>query len=252
VICGDAGLLENDRFGAVGINPSGGNIEGGNFAFDRSYSLPNGVPDLYTVSPSFNQVLRIGNYNSSEYEAYELKVLKRLHRNWQMHMSYSWSRAWGQAESYASSLGNDPQTKDDEEGYLDYDQRHVLKYQTVVALPAGLRLGTSIQWASGTPFSYTARLVDQDETGNVNFRQFYPTRQRNDQRNSGQWLIDARIEKPMRIGPVLASGFLLAQNLTNSDGLVLTEFNVAARNGVGLQGSRNFGRRWEIGLSMGF
>jgi len=252
LICGDAGTLENDRFGAVGISPSGGNIEGGSFSFDRSYSLPNGVPDLYTVSPSFNQVLRIGNYNSSEYEAYELKVLKRLHRNWQMQMSYSWSRAWGQAESYASSLGNDPQTKDDEEGYLDFDQRHVLKYQTVIALPAGLRLGTSIQWTSGTPFSFTQRLVDQDETGNINFRQFYPTRQRNDQRNSGQWLIDGRIEKTMRIGHVLASGFLLAQNLTNSDGLVLTEFNVAARNGVGLQGSRNFGRRWEIGLSMNF
>ncbi len=251
-ICGGAGGLETDTFGSVGIQSGSGSVEGGSFAFDRGASGPNGVPDLYTVSPAFNQVLRIGNYNSSQYDAYEVKVVKRLHRNWQMQMSYTWSRAFGQAESFASQIGNDPQTKDDEEGFLDYDQRHVLKFQAVTMLPGQVRLGTSIQWASGTPFSYTQRISDQDQTGNIIYRQFYPTGQRNDQRNGGQWLIDARLEKSFTIGKLIASSYILAQNLTDSDELILSEYNVAARNGVGLRGFRSFGRRWEMGLSMTF
>src|SRR5262249_39164098 len=117
VVCGDAGRLETDRFGDFGVAP-GGPVSGGNFNFNRGFSQPNGAPDLYTVNNGFNQVLRIGNYNTSSFESYELKIVKRLHRNWQMQASYTWSKAFGQAEAFGSTLGNDPQTKDDEKGYL--------------------------------------------------------------------------------------------------------------------------------------
>ncbi|HEY3174150.1 MAG TPA: carboxypeptidase regulatory-like domain-containing protein [Candidatus Polarisedimenticolia bacterium] len=252
LVCGDAGHLETDRFGKVGFrDPDAFGIVGGSF-LSPGVNQPNGAPDLYTVNTYFNQVFRIGNFNSSDYEAYELKIVKRLHRNWQMQASYTWSEAFGQAETFDSGVGDDPQTKDDEDGYLDYDQRHVLKFQAVTRLPHEITLGTSVQWASGTPYSIIAVVGDLDQTGNVNFRQFYPTTQRNDQRNLGQWKIDARLEKGFVLRKATASAYLLAENLTNSDDLVILSNNLAARNGIRLNAYRNFGRRWEIGTVLNF
>jgi len=252
LICGDGGFLELDKFGDDGTSPSAGNVEGGSFSFDRSFSAPNGAPDLYTVNNGFNQILRIGNNNSSDYEAYELKVVKRLHRNWQMQASYTWSKATGQAENFQSGLGNDPQTKDDEAGYLDFDQRHILKFQAVTRLPHEISVGANIEWHSGTPWSQIQTVVDQDSTGNQIFRQFYPTRQRNDQRNDGEWLIDTRIEKNFVIGKVQAGGFFNIQNILDVDTLAITDFDVTALNGIPLNAQRNFGRRFEIGAIFNF
>src|SRR5262249_28844004 len=103
-----------DRFGDVGgllaelpvDGPPGATIQGGSLGFNAAGTggrlLANGAPDLYTVNPSFDQVLRIDNVNSYQYDAWELKIIKRLHRNWQMQASYSWSKAFGQAETYQS------------------------------------------------------------------------------------------------------------------------------------------------------
>ncbi len=243
---------EFDTFGTSGTNPSSGDVAGGSFAFDRSFSKPNGAPDLYTVNNGFNQILRIGNYNSSDYEAYELKVVKRQHRNWSMQASYTWSKATGQAETFQSGLGNDPQTKDDEAGYLSFDQRHVVKFQAVTRLPHEISLGTNIEWSTGTPFSVIQTVVDQDSTGNQIFRQFYPTGQRNDQRNETQWLIDTRVEKNFVIGKVQAAAFLNIQNILNLDTLRITDIDRSALNGIPLNYQRNFGRRFELGAIFNF
>ena len=241
---------EFDKFGTTGFRDT--NVVGGNFAFNQGASLSNLAPDLYVVNNGFNQVLRTGNFNSSDYTAYELKVTKRLHRNWQMQASYTWSKAFGQAEDFASNLGNDPQTVDDEAGYLDFDQRHLLRFQGVTRLPHEVSLGTIIQWASGTPFSVIRTVVDQDDVGNENFRTFFPTNQRNDQRNEGFWQIDTRIEKNFVIGKVQASGFLNVQNITNNDYVRIQSYNIEAFDGIGLTGVTDFGRRFELGATFTF
>jgi hypothetical protein len=253
ILCGDAGSLETDRFGNVGFDPAGGNVEGGNFAFNRGFSTPNGAPDLYTVNNGFNQVLRIGNFNTSHFESYELKILKRLHRNWQMQASYVWSQAFGQAEAFGSALGNDPQTVDDEKGFLAFDQRHVLKFQAVTKLPHSISLGSVVQWSSGTPFSVQKTVVDQDSTGNTIFRTFFPSHQRNDQRNYGQWEIDGRIEKNFTIGGKLqVAAFINVQNLLNADYVTINSYDLSPLDGVGLNATRNFGRRFELGAVVNF
>ena len=251
LICGEGTNLETDKFGRVGFAP-GTSVTGGNFSFDRAFSVPNGAPDLYTISNGFNQVLRTGNYNSSKFTAYELRVIRRLHRNWQMQASYTWSKAFGQAEAFGSPLGNDPQTVDDEEGYLAFDQRHVLKFQGVTRLARDISLGAVVQWASGTPYSIIHSVVDQDSTGNTIFRQFFPSSQRNDQRNEGQWRVDTRIEKNFTWTRLNAAAFLSVQNLLNSDELTVTTYDVAALNGVGLNAVRDFGRRFELGVTVNF
>ncbi|MGH9867315.1 MAG: carboxypeptidase regulatory-like domain-containing protein [Candidatus Polarisedimenticolia bacterium] len=256
-VCAEGTRLEVDRFGeaggVLGII-SGGQI-GGSFGFNAANgggkNTANGAPDLYTVSPTFNQVLRVDNANSYEYDAIELKIVRRLHRNWQMQASYTWSNAFGQAEAYLSGLGNDPETLDDEEGYLSYDQRHVVKFQAVTRLPHEVSVGSIVQWASGTPYSLTASHSEFDSTGNIVVRTFYPTRQRNDNRNEGAWRIDGRVEKGFVMGRVNASAFLSVENVLNEDTLVVLESTVTT-GGVGLDAFREFGRRFELGATIKF
>jgi len=250
VICGDGGVLEEDKFGdATSIVFNGGG-QGGNFNF--GFNIPNGAPDLYTVNNSFNRILRVGNYNSSEYDAIELKIVKRLKHNWQMQFSYTWSEAFGQAATFTSAAGDDPQLKDDEQGYLDFDQRHLLKFQAVTRLPHEITLGSIITWASGTPWSMTETVVEVDSTGNSLLRGFYPTGQRNDQRNSSWWKIDGRVEKNFTMGRVQASGFLAVENLLDEGQLTITELDIAALDGIPLEAGRDIGRRFEIGATFDF
>ncbi len=250
ITCGDAGVLETDRFGETEFAENF--TTGGDFAFDSGISGSNEAPDLYVVNNGFNQVLRVGNFNSSEYEAYELSIVKRLHRNWQMKASYTWSEAFGQAEDFASQLGNDPETVDDEEGFLDFDQTHIIKFQAVTRLPHEISLGGVLQWASGTPYSVIQTIVDQDNVANQIFRTFFPTAQRNDQRNEGFWEIDTRLEKNFVLGKVQAAGFISIENILNEDYLAIDDFNERAFDGIGLDATRDFGRRFELGATFNF
>jgi outer membrane receptor protein involved in Fe transport len=259
-ICWDGARLDTDRFGdiggRIGHTPADVLIVGGQPGFhaggEGGRKLPNGSPDLYTVNYNFNEILRVENANSSQYEAWELRLVKRLHRNWQMQASYTWSEAFGQAERFLSNLGNDPETKDDEEGYLSYDQRHILKLQAVTRLPRGISLGSVVQWSSGTPWSVIRRLSEFDSTGNIVLRTIYPSRQRNDQRNESLWNVDARVEKSFVAGKVQSSAFLNIDNLLNSDYLTILQFNDGASRGTGLTSYRDFGRRFELGASFKF
>jgi outer membrane receptor protein involved in Fe transport len=217
---------------------------------------PNTAPDLYNVNQNFNQILRVGNFNDSRYRSFALELNKRLHRNWQMQASYTYSRAQGQAENFGSALGNDPSTRDDEEGFLSFDQRHRALLIATTHLPKDVELGGSVRWESGTPFSIVAQTVDSDDVGNSTFRTFFPTRQRNDQRNGGFWAFDTKLVKRFIIGNVQAAAELSVQNLFNHDDLTLGAFRVSSFSGVALvqgpQGLRRFGRIWELGMTLNF
>src|SRR6185436_12562471 len=82
------------------------------FFTPRRVEVSDGVPDLFINNPFFNQVFRVGNYNQSDYKAYEFELKRRLHRNWELDASYVWSKATGAAEDYAQALGDDPSNVD--------------------------------------------------------------------------------------------------------------------------------------------
>ncbi|HEY3176341.1 MAG TPA: carboxypeptidase regulatory-like domain-containing protein [Candidatus Polarisedimenticolia bacterium] len=242
-VCGDSGgILELDRFGRIAYNPLTG----------QGVKMPNGAIDLYTLNPNFNQVLRVGNYNSSTYTATELTLRRRLHRNWQMMFSYTYAKALGDSESFISQQGNDPAAVSDKaEGYLDFDQRHVVKWQAVTHLPHEILLGGTLQWSSGLPYSLVGNTADIDETGNLTSQRIYSiTGLKNDQRNSPQITLNARVEKRLILGRTHISAFLDAENLLDSDDLVYRQID---QNDVGIaDDSRRFGRRWQIGASVFF
>jgi len=251
-VCGDGGELEQDKFGRVVFGPAGG------------HNVPNGAPDLYVHNPRFNQILEVGNYNELDYTAWELILRKRLHRNWQMMFGYTWSKARGEAESFDTLSGNDAAVSDLSSGYLDYDRRHVFKWQGVAHLPRGLLVGGTIEWATGLPYTFLGIADgDVDDMGNITSQRIFSiTGSKNDQRNNSVFTVNGRLEKRFAFGNFHASAFIEGENLFDSNDLHLLRVDDGNRDlGTGTadsdhaivtEGDYNYGRRWEIGASFLF
>ncbi|MBI3448024.1 MAG: TonB-dependent receptor [Acidobacteria bacterium] len=249
-ICGENGRLVMDLFGGFPDRPPRNDLPIDPVPLVGPLSLPNGAPDLYNVNPYFDQVFRVGNYNASRYRALELVLNRRLHHNWQMQLSYSLSRATGDAEQFLSVLGDDPAYRDKQRGPLDYDQRHIVKAFASTHLPKRVILGGSIFWASGTPFSAIYETIDIDDVGNSAPRFSYVNGRRNDQRNGDQWTVNGRVEKGFAISGKSAEAYFAVDNLLGQDDVTLYESRASA-GALGLRSfNRRFGRRWEMGMSI--
>jgi len=237
--------------------------------------LPDGRPDLYINNFFFNQVLRVGNYNQARYRGIEIELVKRMSRRWELQGSYAYSRATGDAEDFQSRLGNDPSTVESEFGYLDYDQRHVVKLNASLYLPRDWQMGWTAAWGSGLPYSVVSRFFALDNVDYQQFRTLYGytvpgesgplflSEQRNTHRNDATLMIGARARKSFVIGGNTAGLFLEVFNLLNSDDLrVLTYEPVPPelsssgddlpQGPLQLNGLRQFGRRFQVGFQIAF
>jgi len=225
------------------------------------------TPDLYIHNFFFNQIFRLGNFNSSEYKGIEIQVTKRLSRKWQMDASYTYARAQGDAEDFLSALGDDPATLPYEYGYLNFDQRHVLRFNGTTYLPGDWTVGGVMQWSSGLPYSVitTAFSLDNydygqnrtlfgeirnDATGGV-----FTGETRNSRRNAPILNIDLQATKAFVIGRFNSKLFLAIQNVLNQDDLTIETYEPASSNRGGnlqLDAERRFGRRYQIGFQFDF
>ncbi len=248
--------------------------------FGEQIPVRDGRPDLYIHNIFFNQVLRVGNFNEARYRGIECALKRRLARRWQMQASYTYSRAQGDAEDFQSRLGNDPSTVEWESGYLDYDQRHVVKLNAAVFLAHDWQVGTSMSWGSGLPYSIISRFFAQDDIGYEQFRtrygytasepgvglRFVPLR-RNSERNDPVLNVDLQARKNIVIGRRSTSLSLEVFNLLNTDDLRIKTYEpnpLAAVGGSGgsasltprgplqIDGERRFGRRFQVGFRIEF
>jgi hypothetical protein len=238
--------------------------------------VPDGRPDLFINDPFFNEVLRVGNYNDARYGAFEIELRRRLSRRWELTGSYAYSRATGQAEDFQSQLGNDPSTTQLEEGYLSFDQRHVVKLNGVAFLPNDWQLGGSTSWSSGLPYSLVSRFYSLDNADYQQFRtlfgqvqpgQFGPVfepERRNSRRNGPVLDVNGRVSKNLVIGRTTAGLSLEVFNLLNRDELIISSIDPSRNAGfqptgaatyggpLQLDATRRFGRRWQIGFQISF
>jgi hypothetical protein len=239
-------------------------------------SVPDGKPDLFVENVFFNQVLRVGNTNTAVYHGIELELRRRLSRRWQMQGSYTYSRAQGQAEDFQSRLGNDPSTVESEYGYLDFDQRHVVKVNGAFFLPGDWQMGTSATWASGLPYSVISRFFALDNVGYQQFRTRYgatvltpsgavfQTMSRDSERNGSTFDLNASARKNFVLGRTVCAASLEVFNLLNRDELRVFTYEPNRTNGfdassstqiVGplqLDAQRRFGRRFQVGFQVQF
>ncbi len=243
---------------------------------DPSVRYPDGHPDLFIRNYFFNQVLRVGNFNEARYRGIEIQMLKRLARRWELQTSYTYSRAQGAAEEYTSRLGNDPSTIESEYGYLDFDQRHVVKFNSMIFLPRDWQVGVGATWSSGLPYSQVSRFFALDSAGYQQYRTVFGTTRRvadgrfefvpesrNSFRNDAILDINVRARKSFVIGRAAAAAFIEVFNLLNSDDLYLHTYDPSQsvqvdNDGSGTTGSlqleatRRFGRRFQVGLQIEF
>jgi outer membrane receptor protein involved in Fe transport len=244
---------------------------------EESIPSPDGRPDLFTRNPYFNQVLRVGNSNTSEYRAFEVELRRRLARRWQMQASYTYSRAVGSAEDFQSRLGNDPSTVESEFGYLDFDQRHVVKTNAAFFLPGDWQLGVAAQWASGLPYSVVSRFFAHDSAGYQQFRTRYGYTfvneqgllafqglSRNSARNGSTLGLDLSGRKNFVMGRTIAAVSLEVFNVLNQDELRVHSYEPSRTTTVDASGAvvvpgaaqldaeRPFGRRFQVGFQLQF
>lgn len=181
--------------------------------------IPDGIPDLKIINPFFNRIGEISNSNNSQYSAFMFMLERRYYQNWEMNVSYVYSKNRGQAGAYNSGLGSDPTAEDMVAGWSSDDIRHSFKLFGRAYVPkwGGFRIGGFATYNSGLPYSIIeARQVADlpaDMTGGmgsqlgfsnvyrplVSRRIVYPTGQRNDQRNAGSWNLDLQFEKEFMI-----------------------------------------------------
>jgi hypothetical protein len=233
---------------------------------------PDGKPDLYIEDFFFNQVLSLGNYNSADYHSIEMELIKRLSRRWEMQASYVYSRAEGAAEDFQSNLGNDPSTIESEYGYLDFDQRHVVKVNASLYLPHDWQMGLTGAWASGLPYSVISRFFALDNFDYQQFRTLYgytdsngnfQVERRNSRRNASTLNFGGRARKTFVIGKYTSGLFLEVFNILNSDSLriftyepnppeVVNPNSTVTQGPLQINGTRQFGRRFQIGFQIDF
>ena len=228
----------DDNFGAV--VPSG---------FGGYYRAPDGLPDLFVRNPLFNQVLELGNVNSSDFHSWQFVVNRRLGKLWQMNASYTYSKVTGEADAYDALAGNDPGVPMDDVQVLEFDQTHAVKITGMGFLPHGQTFGGSIRWSSGLPYSVVERQFSYDDWDNPSIRTSYPEGPRNSVRNEGVWTVDLSYRKWFDLQVLDAGLGVEVFNVLNSDDLILTTVD---RGAVGSEFERRFGRRWQLGLELHF
>lgn len=233
---------------------------------ETRYEQPDGRPDPYVQNPGWEELLLLGNFNRSDYEALVVEWVRRMYRNWQLQASYTWSKAEGDAEDFNLLLGNEPDLRDDESGFLDYDQTHVVKLDSTAQVK-GFRFGGSATWQSGLPysilkpqaigFSVPPQYPFQRATA-LRSRLRYPTGQRNDQRNTSWFTLDLRVAREINLGKgTLLQISVEAFNILNDDTLEIGSVTLTENGNTGViseatAGTRRFGRRWQLGLRLAF
>ena len=238
------------------VDPNGKVTLGDDLFGNLSWRGPNGVTDIYSVNPYFNQVLRIGNLDDATYRSLTLEFRRSLEAGWQVQGSYTYSRAHGDGETYASMSRNDPALAGAEWAALGWDQRHRAVLVAAAILPKGVELGGQILWESGTPYSVEDVILDLDSGDNVNLRTTFPTGEKNDQRNGAYWGIDARVAKRFPLGRIQIAAEAAVRNLLDQDDLVLEAYQPSTASPAALvggpEGLRHPGRAWQLGMTVYF
>ena len=215
-----------------------------------------GLADLYALNPAWGQVMLVGNVNTADYSAALLELTRRYSHGWAFQGSYTWSRAVGDAEAFDQLLGDEPALLSEERSYLSYDQRHVVKMVAAVQAPRAWRLGGTVRWESGLPYSefvavqsfYGANPEHEIDSPLSQLRYRYVDGKRNVHRNPGYWTFDARVAREFALSKGQVFGLTFEGfNLLNDDTLRILEVNEGTVRGV-----RRFGRRWQIGLRLSF
>jgi len=140
-----------------------------------------------------------------KYRGLELKLIKRMSRNWAMQTSYVYSKGEGilntsrdQSTGFSGYYDN-PNVMINAYGRLDYQREHLVKVQGTYMAPFGINLSAFYQFGSGVPYS---RQLRTREAGLGSLWQGTVTifaEKRGSYKLPEQHLLDVRLEKTFDI-----------------------------------------------------
>ncbi len=244
----------DDCIGRLVLGPREPGSDPGDESNLTNLNRPDDFLDTYVQNPAWGSLLLVGNFNSTDYRGVVLELDRRQYKGWELQGSYTWSEAIGDAESFDSLLGDDRTTLTDERGYLDYDQRHVVKVNATTVTPWGIRVGGTVQWSSGYPYSITdlratrdaipEAYKDLEPADPTRTRLLYPSHQRNDQRNESWWNFNVRLAKDWNLkGGRNLQASAEVFNLLNADTLNIEGVTVS---GARPAATRDTGRKFQL------
>ena len=214
----------------------------------------------------------VRNQDRADYRGVELTYTKRLSRRWQLLASYTYSVARGSGVWTATSESDDSRRIPDQYGYLDYDQRHVLKLDGSVLLPGGVLLGGSARYFSGLPYSINEHDYDDrnangifDLGESVGFGSHF-VGPRNAYRSESYATLDLLAEKEFSFKGWTLGLFANVLNAFNDQSATRTSANVVAYDegcnparrqcfppgGVSYYEETLFGRQFQLGFRFAF
>jgi outer membrane receptor protein involved in Fe transport len=192
------------------------------------------------------------------YRGLALEYIRRQYRNWELQGFYTYSIFEGDAHEFDLLEGDERSRIEVRRGNQSTDRQHVLRVSATSITPWGFRLGGTVRWESGLPYSLLAStLIRQGPIDDsVAIPRFdYPTSRRNDHRNPSTWTLDVRIAKELNPSPsvVLQLSFEIINLLNDQHYLV---YNEARSVGMRIDGvdeaMRRSGRRVQLGVRLQF
>jgi len=136
-----------------------------------------------------------------------------------------------------------------------------VKLNATAFLPANWKLGGTAVYASGLPFSFISQTEDSDDAGYFQSRRLFGhfsrglgafvPENRNIHRNPAAYQFNVRTEKVFVIGKSSASAFFEVFNLLNTDNLRVYTVDPGLYT-LQIDGTRDFGRRYQFGFTINF
>ena len=216
------------------------------------------------LDASWVEVLRLTSDGRATYEALVVELTRRQYRSWEMRASYTLSSLRGNGDRYDPLLVEDGPLTAGGWFHLAEDRRHELTAAAAAITPWGFRVGGSLTWLSGLPYSTLDQRLAAgtwpDRPGPAASpaswpRQSYVGGGRNDSRNRSVWNVDARLTKSINLGRGTNVEFSLeVYNLLNERTHAVYDAGIGTGrvvNGVE-DASRRFGRRFQFGTRLSF
>jgi len=181
-----------------------------------------------------------------KYNGLQLQLSKRFSNNWQLMASYVYSTTKGNYSNTTSDEGllanfsGDPNSQYNTDGKLPIDPTHMLKIQSMVALPLGINISGSFRFISGRTWQRRLRVGGLGQ-GSV----YINTEPRGSRRLPSQTNLDLRLEKVFYFGGDRSRRFGLTFDVFNA-------FNSGTTTRISSSVGSSFGEIQRIVDSRGF
>lgn len=178
---------------------------------------------LYNVLPPFRGrdafVRQTVPGEDMNYKALELTASKRMANNWQLMGSYTWSRAdgviiAGNRKTIANPTDPNASLDANKYGRDATDQPHAFKLIANYIAPLGINIGANIQMLSGLPVDRQFRASLTQGTTTIR------ADPRGTHRADALKLVNLKVDRPFRIGPMRVGAFVELHNLLNTSAAV--------------------------------